>query len=372
MFLGRVGIGVKLLGVLVHGRQALADRALGHAVGLHDGVDLGGMVLDDVHAGLVDLVRRHVGGGPLHQRVAVILLALGQLPHAGVMRGLLLQLLHQRDLAIQRGIDAVLHHLRGRGAPVAGDVLFPGAAHHRFRHRAGFGRGRTQLGQGRHQLGQREVGRDHAQAGIMALHVQFLVHGMREGAQPRDIGVGVVFRLDGVLGVQEGRRVDGIAGQLAEDIGLPRAGRAVIEVAVGVFTRRKVEHHHVKVGLVLAEEGIAVECLQPLELAGVHGLLLGDAGQRGVVDQPLFAGALGGIQAQRGGQGGGEVQRLLHEVIEQRVQRGTATSRESGRRGTDGKGGGAGFQRGTAGKHENPFGIRGRGAIPAPLSCNTR
>ena len=345
LFLGRVGVGIKLLGILVEARQALAHRALGHAMGLHDGVDLGGMVAHDVHAGLVDLLRRQAGGRPIGQRVPVILFALGQLPHARVMGGLFLHLLHQRDLAIQRGIDLVFHRFGGGSAIVAGELGLFGAAHHRFRQRRFVGIGAAQLGHRHHQLVQGKVRRDHAHRHVMAGRFDFLVQRFGKGAKPRHIGIGIGPGLDGVLGVQEAGPVDGIAAELAEDIGLAGRGGTIVEALRRFVARRQAVQHHIVVRLVLAADRIAIKSLQTLKLAGLQRLQLGDAGERGIVDQRLLVGARALVQAQRRDADGRQIQLLLHEDVEQIVQRLGAAGGGEGAQGGHGNGSSAGLQR---------------------------
>ena len=354
LFLGRIGVGVKLPGVLVEARQALAHRALGHAMGLHDGVNLRGMVAHDVHAGLVDLLRRQAGGRPIGQRVPVILFAIGQLPDARIMGCLFPHLLHQRDLAVQRGIELVLQDLGGGGAIIAAQLGLPGAAHHRFGQRRLVRIGRAQPGHGQQQLVQGKVRRDHAHRHVMAGHFDFLVQRFGEAAQSRQIGIGIGLALDGVLGVQEAGPVDDIAAELAEDIGLSDGGRAIVEALCCFVAGGQAVQHHIVIGLVLAADRIAVKGLQPRQLAGLQRFLPDDAGQRGIVYQRFLGGAVPGVQAQRGGGDGRQVELFLHEGVEQIVQRLGGAGGGKGRHGGHGNGSSAGLQRmATVKKHGN-------------------
>jgi hypothetical protein len=76
---------------------------------------------------LVDLVGGQVGGRRLGQSGGVDFIAARHALGAVAARGGAAQLLHQRDLAVERGIDLGGDDARGAIAPIAGDALGRGA-----------------------------------------------------------------------------------------------------------------------------------------------------------------------------------------------------------------------------------------------------
>jgi hypothetical protein len=178
----------------------------------------------------------------------------------------------------------------GALAPVAGDGFVGGAAHDGLdqggvvRPLAGQG---VELLQG---LVKDEVGRDHAQARVVAGALGVVVQRPREGLQPRQIGLGVLGRGDLVLGVEEGgNRLVG-AGQLAQDVRGAGAVVAEVEGAVGRVLRPQAEDHRLVVDARQAVQARGVEALQAGEFGGGHRLVGGDARQRSVGELEALAG----------------------------------------------------------------------------------
>ena len=109
--------------VVVERGQPLADGPLGVALAFEDRVDPAGDFGDLAEAHLVHFGGGEIGRRRLAQRLGIDLLTVGQAPSAVARPGRRLQPLHCRDLAIERGIDAIGHDRGGAVAPIAGDAL---------------------------------------------------------------------------------------------------------------------------------------------------------------------------------------------------------------------------------------------------------
>ena len=160
------------------------------------------------------------------------------------------------------------------------------------------GAGAAQLVHLQQGLGQREVRRHHAQRDVVARDFDLLIHGRGKAFQPRQIGLGIGFGLDGMLGVQERRQLAIIAGQLAEDIGLARAAGTIGKARVGLGIGLQPIQDHVITDRILGAQRGAVESCEPGKLAGGDGFVLGDSGQGCIVDLAFLIGARAGIQPQ--------------------------------------------------------------------------
>ncbi len=111
-----------ILGQRLH---ALADRPLGQAKPLEDIVHLAMQPGQRVDPQLVDFVGAHRGGGRGLQCPAIISLAAGTGPHAGIIRRPAALLLEHRQLAGEGRGDLLRRNGAGTDRPVAGDRLGP-------------------------------------------------------------------------------------------------------------------------------------------------------------------------------------------------------------------------------------------------------
>ncbi|MNR14965.1 hypothetical protein D3C85_1314690 [compost metagenome] len=164
-------------------------------------------------------------------------------------------------LTLDGGIDLAGQDGLGARGPVAGDVLLGGASgqglgHDRVHHgRAGDG---AHLGQG---AVDDEV-RRHGPGGELGLHPRPLgVHALGEVRQARQIGLGVVGRLDAVLAVEEvGDLLIGAA-ELADRIGR-RVHAAAVGEAVALHQGVAEEFQRVVIGLLRRGQLALVDGLQ--------------------------------------------------------------------------------------------------------------
>ncbi len=225
MRLAGIGVRIELLGIGIERAHALAGRALAHALGLEQGVDLAGDFRDLVEAQLMDFVRRHIGRGAATRRIGVIGLALGQAPNAGIMDGAGATGGHRVDLPGEGRRYLAGDDLFGPRLPVAVYALVPGAAGNR----ADQGVLRLQRLQLLDRLVDDEIGRHDAGGGVTLELGGFLVQHRGKGLQAREIGLGIGPGFDAVLAVQEVRHGLVRAAQLAEHIGTGAADRTVVE-----------------------------------------------------------------------------------------------------------------------------------------------
>ena len=329
LFLGRVGVGIDVLAQFAH---PVADRALGHADLLEQLVGLGLDRLDHVQAQLVDLVRRQGRGRVVLQRHRVVVGAALQAPNAGVVSSLAADAFHQGDLALQGRQDRVQIDLGRLARPIAGDVLFLGAAGDRLDQRRF---GRRGVGEGLHLdqgLVDDEVRRDHA-VGDVALGDQgLLIHQAREALHPLQIGVGVGLGLDGVLGVQEVGHLLVAARQLAQHVGRARTATRIGELAIALVLDGQGELDRVVVDRVHARQGLAVDGAQFGELGAGLGGAGRDRLERAVAQQALGPGQVVLVQTQARGQLRRLAQQLGHGRVEERIHLGGLAALSQGDR----------------------------------------
>ena len=180
-----------------------------------------------------------------------------------------------------------------------------------------------------------EIGRDHADARVVADHFVFLIEHGGECRQPRQVGVGVGLVVDGVLAVEEVGHVLVRTAELADDVGHARAAVAVIVALVGDLGGGKVVVDDVVADGVVAGETVAADGFEALQLVGVAGLVARELRQRTVAELRLLPGARAGIEAERGGEFGRARQRLVHEGVVELVQLGrlVGAGGTAGRRG---------------------------------------
>ncbi len=260
-----------------------------------------------------------------------------QLPHAGVVRRVLLHVFDKRDLAVERGIDLLRKDRLGFHAVVAGNVLGFRARCDRGDEHSLRERHAAQRLEPAQCLGEREVRRDHADARVVTGDRDLLVERDRESFQAREIGVGVGLDLDAVLAVEEVRDLLVRAGELADDVGIAGAAIAVVVAPVGDILRGETVENHVVVDRVHAGERAAVEGLELCQLLGVDALVFRDGGKRLVVELALLAGARSLIQTELGGLYRRAIEIRRHEAVEQLVEGGRRRRRQRERLGGEGK-----------------------------------
>ncbi len=95
----------------------------------------------------------------------------------------------------------------------------------------------------------------------MACRFDLLVHGHGEIGQPRQIGIGIGFCRDDVLGVEERWSLAVTSRELAEDIRLARAAGPIGKTLVGIGVGQQPVKDHVIADLALGRERIAVNGL---------------------------------------------------------------------------------------------------------------
>ncbi len=339
LFLARVGVGEQLGRVLVQGLNPFADRALGHALRLQDGVDLGGDLghLFDAHG--VDFLGREGCRRVRLQPGGVEGLAVRQAPHARVVHGLRPNRLQRLDLAGQGRFDLLVH--QGGGARViARQVQRPGLADQRLDH-GHVGGGRVAQGADlRQHPVDDEVRRDHAQTGVFLDLVRLAVQHAGEGLQPRQEGVGAGRVLDAVLVVHEvGRREIG-ARQLGHDIRRRAARPRAIVEARRLSRRLAPEGGDGVVQRPGLGQALLVKRLQLVPAFDRLFAILADGVRAGLAE--LGRQARAGVLVQT--QVGGALGRLVDVGLEPAVQQGV-----QGRVGVAGGGGGALGQHGRCG-----------------------
>ena len=146
----------------------------------------------------------------------------------------------------------------------------------------------------------------------------FLVQRRGEGLQAREIGLGVLGRLDAVLGVQEVRNAVVGPAQLVDRIGR-REALAVGELVAGgdrvaeIFDR-------VVVDLAARGQGLAVDGLHLGHEALEHHLVSLDLGGGAVVEARFQGGHRPGVQTQHGHRLGRRHDHLLDDALHQAFQ----------------------------------------------------
>ncbi len=268
----------------------------------------------------MDLVRRHGGGGAVLQRQGVVGLALRQAPAAGVVRRLGPPALDQGDLARQGRLDLGGEDRGGLGLPVAGQVLFLGSPRQGGDQARGVGRHVVQAAHLRQGLVDDEVGRDDALASVAAGQLGFLVEHGGEGLQPRQIGLGVLPRLDGVLVVQESRHALVGSGELGEHIRGADAAAAVGDQAVRVGALAVDEGQGVVAHPRGGTEGGAVDALEGGQSRGVVGRVLGHRSDRTVGQFGAQPHQISRVQAKSRGFFGRSDQVAMGEVVHHPVE----------------------------------------------------
>ena len=247
-----VGVRVNLVGPLAQRHQPLAHRALGQPLRLQHRVELGGDVGDLGEAELMHLLGGHVGGGGGFHPGVVILGPIGQFPNAGIAGRLRAQRLHSGDIAIIGWIDLSLDDAGGPRRPVARQIgslclACQAGDEDRFGRRAaadGIKLAKRQI--------KREIGRDHALAGVFLGPGQIVIEGLRIGRQARTIGLGIALAGHAVLAVEEIRQPLIGAVLLADDIGLEiAAGAAEAEACLVGDAAGEIIFHHVAVELAI-------------------------------------------------------------------------------------------------------------------------
>ncbi len=164
------------------------------------------------------------------------------------MDGAHAQILQQGGLPVEGGEHLAGHDGLCPARPVSGETgLLRLARKGLHQHRLA-GRRRAQG----LQLGQRqvehEVRGEDAGGGVSLLPLQVLVHGQRKGAQPVEVGLGVIRRLHLVGVVQEVRHVAIGAVQLADHVGDEASPDGAERVALPAFDgRAQLEFHRLVV-----------------------------------------------------------------------------------------------------------------------------
>ena len=285
-------------------------------------------------------------GGVAADAPVVIGLAVRQPPDAGVVGRFGTARAHGLGLAAQGRIDLALDDPLCPGRPVAGQVLLGRAPHDGGRQDHPVGGGLIEVGQLEQGLVDDEV-RRHSPGREVGLHPGgFLIEGRREGGDARQIGLGVLGRLDRMLGVEEvgqalvrpgqlrdriGRGAEAAAAigeTLAHDLGVAEEGQGVVIDALGFGQGAAVDGlelvhlrpEHRPVGIDLGLGPVIEAGLHGRHRALVHaqpGQGLGRLQQEGL-DDPVHQGRQGG-----GGRGG-------------RLRQGLATGGET-RAGGDGE-----------------------------------
>ena len=153
----------------------------------------------------MDIRRAHRRCGPEEDRIGVELLAIGQFPYTGVMRGLAAHGFDQCDLPVERGIDGVRHNLRGLRVEIASNIFFLRAAGNRLDHNCFFRSDRAkclQLGEG---LVQREIGRDDPKSDVMHRNLGVIIEHFSHLREAGKVCVRIRPGLDRLLAVEEVR-----------------------------------------------------------------------------------------------------------------------------------------------------------------------
>ncbi|MNS67578.1 hypothetical protein D3C72_1008330 [compost metagenome] len=323
------------------------------------------------------LVRRHRGGGVVFQAETIIGLAVRQPPDAAVMGGAWTHGLQGVGLTLDGRIDLIGQDGLGLGGPVAGQVLLGRAARQGGGHdRVGCGR----AGDGAH-LGQGAIDdevRRHGPGGELGLHPRpLVVHALGEVRQARQIGLGVVRRLDTVLTVEEvGDLLIGAA-QLTDGVGRGREAAAVGE-AVPHHQGVAEELQRVVIGLLGRRQLTLVDGLHgghavlELDLVGV------DPGLRAVAQLEAGVSHRSPVHAQHGqGLGIGQ-DHLLGDLVQQGQELGrggTSSRRRGGLRPntlSQGAGGARGRERASQGSgHQQAATVHHRGFLPKAMGGDT-
>ena len=319
--LAGVGVGVDVFGIVPQGLDPLGDRTLCQALGLQQDIGARRQIRHLFHAGAVDLVGGQPGRGDVAQAVGVILLALRQAAHRGLVHGVRLGGLEYGVLGGQGRIDPLGHKPFDLGAPVAGQALGAGAVDNRL----GQGRGRRRRRQDAvllaDGLGQDEVGRDDAQRIVFLQSIRLGHQNVGEGVDAGDIGVGVGGRLDRVLVGQEvGRGLIGAA-LLADAVRIGPAALAVRDVVGGDHPVQILGQAVVVVGVARIEFG-AVDAGQVGALATGEGALVVFLGACRNGQFGLGGGAVALVQAEHGDDLRALVQRLLERGVHEGLQLG--------------------------------------------------
>ena len=281
--LARVGVGVDLRRVLVERRDALAHRALCHALLFQDAVDAVGDFLALIDAHLVDFGCRHVGRGREVQGGGVIGFAILDFPHAGIRRGVRAQRFRFGDLPVEGRCDFVaVDFRRARRIGVGKSFLLRAPRDGGDEQRLG-GR-HAQRGQLFQRAVQNEVRRLDVHALIVLHPVGVVVDLHGEGFEAREIGIGVRRVFDAVLGVEEVRHLLIDAGELTHGIGR-RPERRSAEIERG-HARAALAHidQRVVIHTVHAGKRVGVQRFQPRKLALVQRLVRGDP-RRGFIGE---------------------------------------------------------------------------------------
>ena len=245
LVLAFVGVGITQARVVEETAQALAHRAFAETLLLQIDVELARVVGHHVETRVVDLIRRHRRRRPEGEAIAIVLIAVRQLPYARVVRGFRLELGQSRDLPIKCGIDRRPGDLERTVLIIAVDLVFlhasaDGRDHHRLLRRHG-----TQHPKLRKGLRQHEIRRDDAQARIVAHDFGVIVE-RDDLCKPRKIGFGVSLVLDRLEILQEVGEFAVEAVELVDDVGVARDHPAAIAEVVApvdrVTDRKHVEH----------------------------------------------------------------------------------------------------------------------------------
>ena len=334
---------------MVERGQPLADAALGKALGLEDHIELGADRGDLLHPHAVDLVGREIGRGRLRERGGIERFAIVEPPDASPRARRFAQLLDQRDLAVERGIDFVGDNRGGLRAPIARESLGAGTPRDRGReHRLSGGRGAQPLHLAEREI-EREIGRDIAFFGARPLDVAILIEHAGKGFEPREIGVAIRFFRDDM--------------RVVEEIGELEIGAALLEDAIRADHRIKpVALWRVDLVAQRIKHDLAVERGGACQLRGIDRVELGEPGLgareigaharlRGIVELGFGSGARPLVEPERGREFGAIVDRVVEDRVEQAVERGIGAARlrkGDGRlqRGNDG-GGAAAREKGT-------------------------
>ena len=271
-------------------------------------------------------VRGEIGGRRLRQSGGINRLAIGQPPRAIARFAGRLQPLHQRDLAVERGIDLAFDNRRRALRPIARYALLGGPSNNRANQRI-LRRGHfAQLA----HLAQRQVDRprrcQEPARCLLALAERIIVDHRIDQSEPRQIGFGIGGGRDAMFGVEE-------VGQL-------EIGPALLEDGVGALDRINPEFCRRDIpGFDLVGDDIAIELGRIAQAGGRDG-----ADRREVAPRPrqifrpghrhganvelrfqMRVGTL--VEPQPARQLGRTPHLVLEDLLEQRIDPGVATGR---------------------------------------------